>query len=194
MFRVEVSAAQRNSELDARDKVVNPLRQLHSDKNRHGANLYHPNTIERRYNQNCVFSMKRILLLLCAVFILGSCAKKISFSPSAAVPGATGAVKIKRDKNENYAIELNVRNLPEPEDLQPPKRSYTVWVETNDNRAQNIGNLDTSVGLFSKTRKGELETVSAHKPVRIFITPEDSKVPQIPGAEPILNTKLFRIK
>lgn len=138
--------------------------------------------------------MKRVLLLIFTISVLGSCAKKVAFNPSTVSPGATGSVKIKRDKNKNYAIDLKVRNLPKAEDLQPPRRGYTVWVETNDNRAQNVGNLDTSVGLFSRTRKGDLETVNSAKPVRIFITPEDNKAPEIPGSEPILSTKLFKIK
>lgn len=135
-----------------------------------------------------------ISLCLIAVFLLGSCAKRISFNSSTTVPKATGSVKIKRDKHENYTINLSVRNLPKPDDLQPPKRSYVVWMETNDNRALNIGTINTGRGLFSKSRKGELETKSSFKPVRIFITPENERAPQIPTAEHVLSTNLFRMK
>lgn len=135
-----------------------------------------------------------VIILLFVAGVLASCAKRISFLPSTAVPAATGAVKIKKDKNENYTISLHVRNLPEPDDLHPPKERYTVWMETRDNRARNIGNVETSKGLFSKIRKGELETVTSSKPVRIFITPEDTRTPQIPGAEHVLSTNLFKIK
>lgn len=136
----------------------------------------------------------RISPFLVAVLLLGSCAKKIGFNPSTTVPGATGSVKIKKDEHQNYTINLSVRNLPKPDDLQPPKRSYTAWVETNDNRNLNIGTINSSKGLFSKSRKGELETKSSFRPVRIFITPENDREPQIPGAEPILSTNLFRMK
>lgn len=138
--------------------------------------------------------MKRLIPLMFAVVILGSCAKKVAFNPSTAVPGATGGVRIKKDKNDNYAIELNVRNLPEPDDLQPPKRSYTVWMETVDNRALNIGGLDISKSLFSKKRKGTMETTSSFRPVRIFVTPEDEQAPTVPSTTPVLSTKLFKMR
>lgn len=138
--------------------------------------------------------MKPLLPLLLATFLLGACAKKVAFNPSTTVPAATGSVKVKKDKNDNYGIELNVRNLPKPEDLQPPKRSYTVWMETRDNRALNIGSLDVSSSLFSKTRKGGMETTSSFKPVRVFVTPEDEQAPTIPSAEPILSTTLFKMR
>jgi hypothetical protein len=138
--------------------------------------------------------MKKVLPILCAAALLGSCAKKVTFNPSTAVPGASGAVKIKKDKNDNYGIDLDVRNLPDAGDLQPPKRGYTVWMETNDNRALNIGSLDISSGLFSKKRKGDMQTTSSFRPVRIFVTPEDEQSPTIPGAEPVLSTSLFKVR
>jgi hypothetical protein len=138
--------------------------------------------------------MKTITLLFIVVALSASCAKRVAFLPSTTVPQATGAARIKKDKNENYTIRVNVRNLPDPDDLQPRKERYTVWLETRDNRAINIGNVESSKGLFSKTRKGELETVTASKPVRVFITPEDESTPQIPGAEPVLSTTIFKIK
>lgn len=138
--------------------------------------------------------MKTLIPLLLVMVLFGSCAKKVAFNPSTAVPGATGSVKIKKDKNDNYGIELNVKNLPKADDLQPPKRSYTVWMETRDNRALNIGSLDISSGLFSRTKKGSMETTSSFRPVRIFVTPEDEQAPMIPSTTPILSTRLFKMR
>jgi hypothetical protein len=138
--------------------------------------------------------MKNVLPILFAAALLGSCAKKVTFNPSTTVPGASGSVKIKKDKNDNYGIDLDVRNLPDAGSLQPPKRGYTVWMETNDNRALNIGSLDISSGLFSKKRKGNMQTTSSFRPVRVFVTPEDEQAPTIPGAEPVLSTSLFKVR
>jgi hypothetical protein len=138
--------------------------------------------------------MKTISLLLITALAFTSCAKKVSFLPSSTVPAASGSVKLKKDNNNNYKVDLNVRDLPEADDLHPPRNNYTVWMETADNRALNIGSLKTSKGLFSKTRKGELKTVASFKPVRLFITAEESSSPQIPGAKPILSTSLFKVK
>jgi hypothetical protein len=138
--------------------------------------------------------MKKLIPLLLIAVIFGSCAKKVAFNPSTTVPGATGGVKIKKDQNDNYAIQLHVRNLPEADDLQPPKRSYTVWMETVDNRALNVGGLEISKGLFSRKRKGSMETTSSFRPVRIFVTPEDEQAPSVPSTTPVLSTKLFKMK
>ena len=138
--------------------------------------------------------MKKLIPLLLVAVMFGSCAKKVAFNSSTAVPGATGGVKIKKDQNDNYAIELHVRNLPEADDLQPPKRSYTVWMETVDNRALNVGGLEISKGLFSKKRKGSMATTSSFRPVRIFVTPEDEQAPTVPSTTPVLSTKLFKMK
>jgi hypothetical protein len=138
--------------------------------------------------------MKNLLPLILAAMLLASCAKTVTFNQSTTVPGAHGGVRIKKDKNDNYNVDVHVRNLPNPDDLHPPKRSYVVWLETNDNRSLNIGNVNISRGLFSKKRKGKLETTSSFKPVRIFITPEDEKSPKIPGAEAVLSTSLFRVR
>lgn len=136
--------------------------------------------------------MKTILPTLFVVVLLTSCGRKLTFLPSTIVPAATGVVKVKEDRNDNYSVRLNVTNLASPERLTPSKDSYFVWAETEENRAQNLGRLRSKKGLFSKAWKGELETVSSEKPVRVFITAEEGATPQYPG-EVILNTKLFNV-
>ena len=138
--------------------------------------------------------MKISVLLVIIALAFTSCAKKVTFLPSTIVPGASGSVKVKKDGNNNYKVNLAVRDLPQANDLNPPRNNYTVWMETADNRALNMGSLHTSKGLFSKTRKGKLETVASFKPVRLFITAEESSAPQIPGAEPVLSTSLFKVR
>ncbi len=129
-----------------------------------------------------------------ALSIFSGCGKKITFLPSSTVPAAQGSVKVKKDKNENYAINLNVRNLIEPERLQPPKENYIVWVETEDNRGKTLGKIRSSKGPFSKTLKGELETVTSFRPVRFFITAENEDNPQHPGPQIVLSTKIFKVR
>jgi hypothetical protein len=137
--------------------------------------------------------MKTLLPAIFCTVLLAACAKKASFLPSTIVPAATGSVKVKEDRNNNYNIQLNVTNLAAPGRLSPAKDSYVVWVETEENRAQNMGRLRSKKGLFSKAWKGELETISTAKPVRVFITAETDANPQYPG-EIVLNTKLFNVK
>jgi hypothetical protein len=137
--------------------------------------------------------MKTILPAAFFILILSSCSKKVTFLPSTIVPAASGTVKVREDQNDNFAIRLNVTNLAAPGRLTPAKDSYVVWVETEENRAQNMGRLRSKKGLFSKAWKGELETISTAKPVRVFITAEENANPQYPG-EIVLNTRLFNVK
>ena len=49
-----------------------------------------------------------ITVLLCLT-VLTSCAKKFAFEKSVVVPEAEGRVKMKRDANKNYLLEVDVR-------------------------------------------------------------------------------------
>ena len=105
------------------------------------------------------------------------------------VPAAEGRVKIKRDKNNNYAITLKVIRLTKPERLQPPKDHYVVWMETAHNGIKNIGKLESKSGFLSKTLKSTLVTVTPFKPTRFFITAEDNAAVQYPGGPVTLRTE-----
>ncbi len=135
-----------------------------------------------------------ILCLAVVLFIslsLASCAKKIRFSTSTVVPAAQGSVKVKKDNNNNYNIDLSIIRLADPQRLTPPKNSYAVWIETEQNGTKNIGGLNTSGSLLSKTLKSSLKTVTPFKPTRIFITAEDNTSVQYPGSQVVLTTERF---
>lgn len=138
--------------------------------------------------------MKFTFISLIILLVSASCSRKEYFLPSSIVPGAEGYVKINKDKNSNYGVNLIVTNLAGSTKIQDAKRNYVVWSETENIRAENIGKLRSLRGMFSKTYKGKLETVTSSKPVRIFITAEDSDNPQVPSGQVILNTKLFGVK
>lgn len=133
-----------------------------------------------------------ILLLfsmLCITIVLASCARKMTFTTSRVAPAAEGHVKIKKDKNKNYSINLKVKRLADPSRLRPAKRIYIVWMETQRDGTRNIGNLRTSSALFSKTLKSSLSTVTPYKPTGFFITAENSENPTYPDGEVVLRTQ-----
>ena len=138
-------------------------------------------------------NIMRTTLLAFVVIALTSCGKKISFLPSTVIPTAKGYVKIKGDKNNNYAVKLKVSDIVKSKQLQPSKKTYVVWVETMENRAHHLGKLESSKSLFSGTRKGQLNAVTPAKPVRVYITAEENGTPQFPS-EVVLTTKLFKIR
>jgi len=144
-------------------------------------------TIKQKTSKN-IFS---IILIFFLVFSLGSCAKKISFQTSSIVPAAEGSVKVKKDNNNNYSIDLDVIRLAEPKRLDPPKSTYVVWIETADKGSKNIGSLNTSSSMFSKTLKSSLKTVSPFKPISLFITAENNVDIPYPSSQVVLRTDRF---
>jgi hypothetical protein len=131
----------------------------------------------------------RLLLVIMVAACLASCSNSLKFVPSTIVPGAEGKVNVKTDKNRNYAIDVNVRNLADPSLLKDPKANYVVWMETQNNGTQNLGRLTTSRGLFSKAMKGSLETVTPHVPIKFLITAENQADAQYPSSETILTSE-----
>ena len=125
------------------------------------------------------------------VFSLGSCARKIVFQTSPIVPAAQGFVKVKKDKNNNYALQIDVRNLAEPRRLDPPKQTYVVWIETERNGTKNIGQMNSPSGLFSSKLKASLTAVTPFKPISVFITAEDNADIRYPGMQVVLRTRTF---
>lgn len=134
-----------------------------------------------------------LLALLAMIIVLPftSCSRKIVFQNSSVVPAAQGTVKVKNDKNKNYVIKVEVSDLADVSRLQPPKKTYVVWMETDQGKTENLGQLLSSSGFMSKQLKGSLETVSSFKPAKIYITAEDDASIQYPGRQLILSTTSF---
>jgi hypothetical protein len=117
------------------------------------------------------------------VFAFHSCAHRASFHTSTVVPAAEGYVTVKTDKNKNYKIGMEITNLADVERLQPPKKSYVVWLESDKGHTSNVGRIITSGRL-----KVSFETVATLKPVKLFITAEENENVQYPGSMVVLTT------
>jgi hypothetical protein len=127
------------------------------------------------------------------VFSFNSCATSVSFLNSSVVPAARGSVKVKRDSNKNYVIQISLTDLAEVSRLQPSRLTYIVWMVTDRDLTKNIGQLNSSKGFMSKQLKGSFKTVSSDKPVKIFITAEDDASIQYPGTQVVLSTERFQL-
>lgn len=146
------------------------------------------NVLKLRNITGSIFSCTLVFFI---IFFLTSCAKKIAFPTSTVVPAARGTVKVKKDDNNNYAIEVNVRNLAEAKRLEPPRETYVVWIETENNGTKNIGQMKSSTGFLSSKLKASLQAVTPFKPTRVFITAEDNAGIQYPGMQVVLRTDGF---
>lgn len=136
------------------------------------------------------FVFRSLFYVALMVFIsqtISSCSKKIEFNNSSIVPAARGHVNVKKDKNNNYNIKLELSYLAEPNRLDPPKQFYVVWLSSNANETPlNIGQIVGTSKLHVS-----FESVSASKPKRIFVTAEDEASAQYPSSYIILETTRF---
>ena len=131
------------------------------------------------------------VLISIILFSFSSCAVSPKFLASSIVPAAEGSVKVKRDKSKNYNIKVIVTGLADVERLQTNKNNYVVWMITDQDRTENLGQLKNSKSMFSKKLEATLETRSSYKPSKVFITAEGSTDVQFPSNEIILTTANF---
>ncbi|MCE7039088.1 hypothetical protein [Dyadobacter sp. CY312] len=139
--------------------------------------------------QNSYLKTSSIGLFLLLSIIGTSCSKKFTFSESVIVPAAQGSVKFKKDKNDNYAVNLVVHNLSEPGRLVESRNTYVVWTNTDNKGVKNLGQLKNASGLFSKNLKSELKTTTPFKPTGFFITAENQADISIPRGQVVLTTR-----
>ncbi|MCY1718903.1 hypothetical protein OU798_01025 [Prolixibacteraceae bacterium Z1-6] len=134
------------------------------------------------------------IFVIAMVIPFTSCAKKYTFRNSSIVPGADGYVKVKKDKNKNYIVKVEVSDLAEVDRVQSSQTTYVVWMETDEGNAENLGQLKSSTSFLSRRHKASLETVSSYRPVKIFITTENGTNVQYPGRQVVLTTENFKVK
>src|SRR6185369_11894190 len=88
-----------------------------------------------------------LFVFLASTNLSSSAQKKVSFNNSIIVPGAEGSVKVKKDKNGNYDIDIYTENLPDPKKLTPSQKVYVAWIETKEKGVKNIGQMKSSSSL-----------------------------------------------
>jgi hypothetical protein len=131
------------------------------------------------------------VLTVMMIFSFSSCATKIKFATSQVAPAARGTVKVKKDKNKNYAIQIEISNLAEVKRLQPARNAYVVWLVSDRDETKNLGQFTSSSGTFSKLLKASFKTVTSDKPTKIFVTTEDDVTAIYPSGQVILSTERF---
>jgi hypothetical protein len=131
------------------------------------------------------------ILTTMMIFSFTSCAVKAPFLTTSVAPAAEGKVKVKRDHNNNYVVKISVDNLVEVERLQPPRKTYVVWMRSDQEYTENIGQLNSSKGFLSKQLKATFETVSSSRPIEVYITAEDDGSTGYPSDQIVLKTNQF---
>ncbi len=129
-----------------------------------------------------------MLLSVAASFLMTSCSSKSAFQTSSVIPAARGYVNVKQDRDQNYIIQVKLDYLSEADRLDPPKKTYVIWMESSKNATKNIGQINSSTGFMSNNLKADFQTSSSYKPDRIYITAEDDGTVSYPGPVIVLTT------
>lgn len=135
--------------------------------------------------------MKKLIvfLYLPLATIFGSCATKVVFPVSSIAPAAHGTAKIKKDKNNNYQIDLAIKHLANPDRLSPPKSQYVVWMFTEEGLNKNLGGI-----VSDRSNKAKLTATTPFKPIQIFVTAEEAGNVLQPGKQELFRSKILRLK
>jgi hypothetical protein len=70
------------------------------------------------------------IAIISCILLFTACSKKLFFQTNKAVPAARGFTQVKKDGNNNYAIKIKLENLAEVERLLENKKTYVVWMQT----------------------------------------------------------------
>lgn len=108
------------------------------------------------------------LVIVCVLALITSCSSTLKFPISNDAPAADITAKIKKDKYDNFQIEVVAKNLADASRLNPPKNNYSVWVVAENGEIKNIGQLTQK-----NAKKAVLETSTPFTVEEIFITAEN---------------------
>jgi hypothetical protein len=123
---------------------------------------------------------------------ISSCGGTTDFLASAFIPNARGYVKVRTDRQEQYIVKVNLKNLiPLPEPTSNTS-SYVVWMVSDMGITKNIGVLQTSTLFFTNIHRTTFRLESPIRPTRIFITAEDNPGIPFSNTEIVFSTSTFR--
>lgn len=128
--------------------------------------------------------MKNILILT-VVVMLSACSSKANFPVSSTTPAADMTAKKSVDKQKNYVLEINAKNLANAERLNPPGSNYSVWIRTKEHGVRNVGQLNVS-----NAKKTSFKTLTPFDFDEVFITVENQGDLTYPRGVEISRTKI----
>jgi len=136
--------------------------------------------------------LKRIAAFALALVIaagLAGCAKQIGLNISSTVPATQAELKTSRDDNDNPVVELKVKHLAPPQNLQPARSAYVVWVETADGKTFNAGRLKLNDDL-----EGGIRIMTPYPRFRLVVSAEDDPLAARPSSQRVLETEQIEVK
>lgn len=133
-------------------------------------------------NPRALFSIAPLFLML---WVWPFPQSKIVMSSSQSVPAAKGVIHDTHDGNNNTKLEMSVHYLAQPGALTPSAAAFVVWLQPDNDTAQNKGELK-----IGKDRNGSLTIVTPLKRFAIYVTPEQSAQATAPTGEHLLSANV----
>lgn len=119
---------------------------------------------------------------------LAGCAKKFAVEISSTVPATQAELKTSQDNNDNPVVDLKVKHLAPPQNLQPARSVYVAWVETPDGKIFNAGRLKLNDDL-----EGQIRVMTPYPRFRLVISAEDDPLATRPGSQRVIETEQIEI-
>lgn len=114
----------------------------------------------------------------------GSNATKIQMTANRTqTPAAQGTVTVSTGNNNNTQLDVKVKDLAPPANLQHPAEVYVVWIQPENQSPKNEGQI-----MVKPDRSGQLKTETPFKHFKLFITAEKSPTVTSPSGPQVLNT------
>jgi hypothetical protein len=135
--------------------------------------------------------MKKCILALAITIAVGlaGCVEKTAIGISSTVPAAEAGLKTSQDSNGNTVVDLKVKHLAPPQNLQPPMSMYVAWVQTPDGKVFNAGRLTLNNNL-----EGEVRITTPYPQFRVVISAENDPLASGPSAYRVLETEQIEIQ
>lgn len=121
--------------------------------------------------------------------ILSSCSETLQFPVSDVTPAADITVEIEKQKDPNYLVTLEAKNLASPERLQNPKNNYVIWVVSEKGIVRNVGHFNQENAV-----KSTYKASFPYQPIEIFITAENEEGRCTPAGTEITRLNLKKDK
>jgi hypothetical protein len=135
--------------------------------------------------------MKKSILILAVMVAVGlaGCAKTTGIDISSTVPAAEAELTTSQDDNGNTVVDLKVKHLAPPQNLQPARSMYIAWVKTSDGNYYNAGRLKLNDNL-----EGEARIVTPYPLFRVIVSAEDDPLAAGPSYQRVLETEQIEVQ
>ena len=131
-----------------------------------------------------------VVLPLVFYFSLAANARKMTF-PCSLAPGMQGVLckaEFRTRDDGNNRIKIKMEHLPHPWRLQPPKRSYLIWLQRLDSQPK-----VQTVLVADPDRKAEFDTTVRAVDFNVFVTAEEEDAPESPHGPSVITVAIRNI-